>query len=203
MKLLVILGSNRINGQSARVLTLVQNHLKGIASVKALWLKDYKIEYCDADNACSNKDCGLDDGVKKIVASMEEADGILYVPVMHAYGMNSLFQSFMERAGYGFFRHRGRPLRDKVAAVAVVGRRYGHTGVYSQVVLNILLNRMILVGAGFPPTFQSQYLRDAEAEEALLDTLDRMIEHHLIIKHGKRQLLSQKNIIEQIKIQTG
>lgn len=60
----------------------------------------------------------------------------------------------------------------------MVGRRYGHTAVFSQVVLNVLLNKMILVGSGFPPCFQTQLAHDPEAEQALRETLDRLTEHH-------------------------
>lgn len=72
----------------------------------------------------------------------------------------------------------GRPLKDKVASVIVIGRRYGHTAVYSQIVLNIMLNKMILAGSGFPVLFMGmlgQASEDIEALEALEETLNRMI----------------------------
>lgn len=178
MKLTIVVGSSRPCGVSARVVALASHHLRGKAEVDVLWLKDYRIDYCDADNACANRDCMLQDDVPYLVTKLTDSDAVLYLPVMHAYGANSRFQAFMERAGYGFLRPRGRPLRDKLAAIAVVGRRYGHTAVFSQIVLNVLLNKMILVGSGFPACFQTQLAHDPEAEQALRETLDRLLEHY-------------------------
>jgi multimeric flavodoxin WrbA len=160
------------------VVALVHRHLGEKATVEEIWLKDYRIDYCDADNACYSEDCPVPDDVGQLVARLSHADALLYMPVMHAYGLNSRFQAFLERVGYGFMRPRQRPLRDKLAAIAVVGRRYGHTAVFSQVVLNVLLNKMILIGSGFPACFQSQLAHDPEAEQALRETLDRLAEHY-------------------------
>lgn len=177
MKILVIVGSSRNDGMSERVYAFIQQHLIGKAQVSKVTLRDYRIELCDADNACQLSPCPVPDDMALIMRRMLAADGLIYMPVMHAYGTNSRFQAFLERAGYGFLRPWDRPLKDKLAAVVVVGRRYGHTSVYSQVVLNILLNKMILVGSGFPPTYFSHLGKDSEAEESLRATIDRMLEH--------------------------
>ena len=134
---------------------------------------------------------------------MARADAILYLPVMHAYGTNSRFQAFLERVGYGFLRPRERPLRDKLAAVAVVGRRYGHTAVFSQVVLNVLLNKMVLVGSGFPATFNTQLVQDTEAEQALRETLDRLLEHFQKLNAHPRQGAERLRLLKQVQFQTG
>lgn len=203
MRLIVIVGSSRPHGISRQVVSLTRRHLEGRAMVEDLWLRDYRIDYCDADNACSNADCSLPDDVALIVDKMVKADAILYLPVMHAYGTNSRFQAFLERVGYGFLRPRERPLRDKLAAIAVVGRRYGHTSVFSQVVLNVLLNKMVLVGSGFPATFNTQLVRDPEAEQALRETLDRLLEHHQKLKERPRHGEERLRLLNQVQFQTG
>lgn len=203
MKLIVIVGSSRSHGVSSQVVSLIRNHLESRASVKDLWLRDYRIDYCDADNACSQSDCSLPDDVATIVNEMVEADAILYLPVVHAYGTNSRFQAFLERVGYGFMRPRERPLRDKLAAVVVVGRRYGHTAVFDQVVLNILLNKMVLVGSGFPVTFNTQIVQDLEAEQALRETLDRLLEFHLKLSVRPRYGVERLRLLKQVQFQTG
>ena len=99
------------------------------------------------------------------------------MPVMHAFGTNSKFQAFLEWVGYGYLRPLERPLEDKIAAIVVVGRRYGHTAVYSQIMLNIMLNKMIMAGSGFPALFLGMLggvLDDAEALESLDQTVNRM-----------------------------
>lgn len=144
-------------------------------------MADKRIEFCDADNACQFSPCRVSDDMPSILADMQSADGIIYMPVMHAFGTNSKFQAFLERAGYGYLRPLDRPLEDKIAVIVVVGRRYGHTAVYSQIVLNIMLNKMIMAGSGFPALFLGMLggaLDDAEALQALEQTVDRMHDVH-------------------------
>jgi multimeric flavodoxin WrbA len=204
MKLTIIVGSSRPCGVSARVVALTRRHLGDRAEVTTLWLKDYRIDYCDADNACHNQDCQLQDDVPDLVAGLVSADAVLYLPVMHAYGTNSRFQAFLERVGYGFLRPRDRPMCDKLAAIAVVGRRYGHTAVFSQVALNVLLNKMILVGSGFPACFQSQLAHDPEAEQALRETLDRLLEHHLRLTEPRHVPgKTQRRVLQPVYVQKG
>lgn len=178
MKICILVGSNRRNGISRQVCGLIKQYINCRAIVSFIFLAEKRIELCDADNNCSNKKCSLNDDMEYIIKQMIEADGIIYMPVMHAYGTNSCFKAFLERSGYGYFRTMGRPLKDKVASVIVIGRRYGHTAVYSQIVLNIMLNKMILAGSGFPVLFMGmlgQASEDIEALEALEETLNRMI----------------------------
>ncbi|WP_397451643.1 flavodoxin family protein [Pseudomonas sp. NA-150] len=203
MKLIIIVGSSRAHGVSSRVVSFIRRHLEGRASIEELWLRDYRIDYCDADNACSETDCAIQDDVAAIVDEMVKSDAILYLPVMHAYGTNSRFQAFLERVGYGFMRPRERPLRDKLAAVAVVGRRYGHTAVFGQVVLNVLLNKMVLVGSGFPATFNTQLIQDPEAEQALQETLDRLIEHYHKLHERPPHGVERLRLLKQVQFQTG
>ena len=178
MRFCIIVGSSRADGQSRGVCELISDHLAGVAVCDFVYLREHRIELCDADNACMHMPCAINDDVHAIVRRMLAADALVYMPVVHAYGTNSRFQAFLERVGYGHLRPLERPLKDKLAGVVVIGRRYGHTAVYSQVVLNVLLNKMVLVGSGFPATFMgiSGGRRDGEATEALHEMLNRMIE---------------------------
>jgi multimeric flavodoxin WrbA len=178
MRFCILVGSSRADGQSRGVCELIRDHLAGAAYCDFVYLREHRIELCDADNACMHMPCAINDDVQAIVARMLAADAVVYMPVVHAYGTNSRFQAFLERAGYGYLRPLDRPLKDKLAGVVVIGRRYGHTAVYAQVVLNIMLNKMVLVGSGFPATFMgvSGGRYDSEAVEALQEMLNRMIE---------------------------
>ena len=182
MKICVLVGSSRKNGLSNNICKVLQDQFrnKGVTG-RFIHLAEKRIEFCDADNACCLSPCRISDDVPSILTEMQSADGIIYMPVMHAFGANSKFQAFLERVGYGYLRPLDRPLKDKIAAIVVVGRRYGHTTVYSQIMLNIMLNKMIMAGSGFPALFLSMLggvLDDAEALEALEQTVDRMYEVH-------------------------
>jgi multimeric flavodoxin WrbA len=178
MKVCVLVGSSRKNGLSNQICGLLQSQFnsKGLFG-SFVHLADKRIEFCDADNQCQNSPCRVADDLPIILADMQAADGIIYMPVMHAFGVNSKFQAFLERVGYGYLRPLDRPLKDKIAAIIVVGRRYGHTAVYSQIMLNIMLNKMIMAGSGFPALFLGMLggaNEDVEALEALEQTVDRM-----------------------------
>ena len=182
MKVCVLVGSSRKNGLSSQICGILQDRfrLKGLSG-NFIHLADRRIEYCDADNRCQLSPCRVPDDMPSIMSDMQAADGIIYMPVMHAFGTNSKFQAFLERVGYGYLRPLDRPLKDKVASIVVVGRRYGHTAVYSQIMLNIMLNKMIMAGSGFPPLFLGvlgSVLDDSEALEALEQTIDRMHDVH-------------------------
>jgi multimeric flavodoxin WrbA len=196
MKITVVLSSNRKEqGFSAKVLNSIETICTGIATIDPIWLTDHQLEMCDADNLCSSSDCLIDDDFHKLVPRILSADAVIYVPVVHAYGTCSRMQSFIERLGYGFMRPRGRPMKDKLAMVVVVGRRYSHESVYSQMVLNLLLNRCILVGSGFPANFRSEMgtpERDVEALNSMRDGIHRMFDLY--------QSLNEKHIIKDREI---
>jgi len=183
MRICVIVGSSRKNGLSNRICSVLRDKFKNKDLIgKFIFLADMHIEFCDADNACQFSPCKVSDDLQGILAEMLASDGVIYMPVMHAFGTNSKFQAFLERVGYGYLRPLDRPLKDKIAAVVVVGRRYGHTAVYSQIMLNIMLNKMIMAGSGFPALFMGmlgEISDDEEALEALDQTIERMHEVYL------------------------
>jgi multimeric flavodoxin WrbA len=187
-------GSARKNGLSSQVCGILSDQLRGRrSSGKFIYLAEKNIQFCDADNRCESSPCGISDDMPMILEGMQAADGIIYMPVMHAYGTNSRFQAFLERAGYGYLRPLNRPLKDKIASIIVVGRRYGHTAVYSQIMLNIMLNKMIMAGSGFPVLFMGMLgdaLNDTEAIEALDQTIDRM---HSVHHRFHDRFLSMEN----------
>ena len=198
MRICVLVGSSRKNGLSNHICSILRNTFrnKGFFG-RFIYLADMHIEFCDADNACQLTPCKISDDMPGILAEMQFADGIIYMPVMHAFGTNSKFQAFLERVGYGYLRPLDRPLKDKIAAVVVVGRRYGHTSVYSQIMLNIMLNKMIMAGSGFPPLFMGMLggcSEDVEALEALDQTIDRM--HDI---HHRFHAAHKNNLIEPVK----
>lgn len=179
---LFILGSHRTNGNSKLIQELVMNNsvYKEI-DAKYIFLKDYKINDCNSCYQCSDcGECVLHDDVGKIVNQMIASDVIIYVPVVYGFGLGSVMQKFIERTGYGFFRTHGRPLRDKIAGVVVIGRRYAHESVVQQCIMNIMLNEMVLYGSGFLPllkgdSFPGNIMNDYEGIEAFDKMLNRVV----------------------------
>jgi multimeric flavodoxin WrbA len=122
--------------------------------------------------------CDIDDDVPAIVGRLSAAAGVVYVAPVHAFGLAHLMQIFLERAGVGYLRF-GRPLANKVGGAVVLGRRYSHSQAHAQLLNNILLNRMIVVGSGYPVLLEGgapgDSMRDTEGLDSLTCLLERMV----------------------------
>jgi hypothetical protein len=83
--------------------------------------------------------------------------------------------------------------------VVVVGRRYAHTSVAAQVLMNILLNEMVVVGCGFLPllhsygAFPGDVTLDYEGIDSLQKSISRIVEWHHLVR-GEKQY---ENIINR------
>lgn len=180
LKFVAINGSYRAAGNGHSVLTHAREELaQHDIELTIIDLADHTITGCGPCGDCNARTtlCEVADDVPSIIEEMAEADGIILCAPVQGFGMGSLMQSFIERAGVGHLRF-DRKLTNKVACAVVIGRRYSHTEVYGQLVDNILLNRMIIVGSGFPPIFYGNHpgeaLHDTEALEMFDRTLSRM-----------------------------
>lgn len=187
IKFLFVIGSHRKGGNSSKIIDVINNHPRSKEiECNFVFLMDKKIELCKSCYECSDnlsQQCMLDDDVEEVFLEMLDNDVIVYVPVIYAFSSNSLFQAFLERVGFGFLRPNNRPLRDKLATIIVVGRRYAHSMVASQLIMNILLNEMVLVGSGFIPllegrSFPGNVLEDSEGIEALNKSISRLIDYY-------------------------
>ena len=183
MKVTILNGSENPGGTTSKV----SNWLLGRYRTRhrfqgqVINLSEQTINPCGMCGGCNTNPspCGVDDDVPQIVSAMRESDVIVYAVPVHAFGMASVMQRFIERAGVGYLRFE-RPLINKVGGVVVVGRRYSHESVVSQLYLNMMLNKIILPGSGFPPTFRSEhrpvFSDDVEAVEAAEAMVDRTVE---------------------------
>ncbi|QNU66263.1 flavodoxin family protein [Ruminiclostridium herbifermentans] len=190
MNILVLIGSSRKNGNSSNIFEYLKNHeLSNKYTIEGVYISDYKIENCKSCYMCDKGTCVIDDDMPKIVDKMLKADAIIYLPVVYAFSTNSIMQKFLERCGFGFLRTKGRPLKDKLANVIAVGRRYAHLSVISQIFMNIYLNEMIILGSGFPLVvmcdgdFPGDAMLDEEGKNSINRCITRMVEYY----YEKRQ----------------
>jgi multimeric flavodoxin WrbA len=186
LKILFLNASLRRHGTTEGVIDFAIEHLnETFPSVdsEVIHLCEKRIDMCDSCYDCEKGICWMKDDVHAIVQSMLKADGIVYAFPVHAFGVNSLMQAFLERAGVGYLRFQ-RPLNGKLASVFVTGRRYSHELAWSQIVQNIMLNKMILVGSGFPAVIRNDgktfgdKIMDPEGCTAVQETLNTMVEMH-------------------------
>jgi multimeric flavodoxin WrbA len=157
------------------------------AEFRTVHLRDHRISPCSPCGDCNGRTipCAVEDDMPAIVEEMKRADGIIYAVPVHGFGLAHLMQIFIERAGVGFLRF-DRPLANKVGGIIVTSRRYSDASVHNQLVDNLLLNRMILVGSGFPAllrnTSKEPGLNDAEGLDALERMAHRVIDMTLLLR---------------------
>lgn len=194
--LLFILGSHRAGGNIDKLQEIVDGHeSRELFTPKFIKLRDKKIGYCRSCYKCTEVgSCVQDDDMEYIVAQMIESDVIVFVPVVYAFGTNSIFQTFLERAGYGYLRPQGRPLKHKLALVTVIGRRYSHEAVASQIISNILLNEMILIGSGFIPLLHGQtFPGEIQYDKEGIDSFNRSISYVVNYLYNQKGALVYEN----------
>lgn len=146
----------------------------------AIHLRDFDISPCSPCGDCNSRPvpCAVRDDTPAIVARMKQADGIVYASPVHGFGLAHLMQIFIEHVGVGHLRF-DRPLANKVGGVIITSRRYSDSNVYHQLVDNILLNRMILVGSGFPALMRNSSSVPGRFDTESTDALERMV-HRMV-----------------------
>jgi multimeric flavodoxin WrbA len=186
--ILGISGSERAGGNTDLALEHAGKLVRGRDAVfRQVHLRDHRISPCSPCGDCNNRTspCVLRDDTAAIVEEMKRADGIIYAVPVHGFGLAHLMQIFIERAGVGYLRF-DRPLANKVGGIIVTGRRYSDASVHNQLVDNLLLNRMIMVGSGFPALLRNPSrepgLNDPEGLDALERMVHRMVDMTLLLR---------------------
>lgn len=201
-------GSERVGGNTAEILEYAAGRFaaRGVR-LEVVELARSTFTACGPCGECNTRTetCVLRDDMPGIVRRMVEADGVVYATPVHGFGTASLMQQFIERAGVGYLRFE-RPLTNKVAGVVVVGRRYSHVDVHAQLLHNVMLNRMLLAGSGFPAVIHAgergEALADREGVDAVTRLVDRMTdliqllrEHRRITGHGLPVPVSNERVL--------
>ncbi|GIJ79204.1 Multimeric flavodoxin WrbA [Micromonospora phaseoli] len=187
--ILAINGSERAGGNTDLAIEYAGRLISARgATLRTIRLREHQISPCSPCGDCNSRTtlCQLDDDVPALVEQMIHADGLIYAAPVHAFGLAHLMQVFIERAGVGYLRFN-RPLADKVGGVIVTGRRYSDSSVHNQIVNNLLLNRMILVGSGFPVLLRNATGKPGLADTEGVDALERMVNRMLDMVHLLRQ----------------
>ena len=179
--LLAINGSERVDGNTAEILAHAARLAEARGAVlEVVDLAAHRIVPCGACGDCNLRTdpCLVPDDVPAIVRRMVAADGIVYAAPVHGFGLSSLMQTFIERAGVGYLRF-ARPLTNKVGGVIVTGRRYSHGEVHTQLMNNVLLNRMLVAGSGFPAVVHGGARGEAVDDREGVDSVHRLIDRML------------------------
>lgn len=188
IKIIAINGSERKDGNNTAVLDYAADVLAGRdAKLEVIRLRDLDMRPCGPCGDCNFRTtpCEVRDDVARVVELMVAADGVIYATPIHGYTAAPLMSAFIERSGTGYLRF-DRRLTNKAAGVIVTGRRYGHIETYSNLITNVLLNRMIVAGFGFPSVLfgneRGAVLEDEEGMEMVTRMLHRMVDLIVLLK---------------------
>lgn len=182
IELLAICGATRVGGNTDQILQYAAEvaNYRG-AHLSILNLRDYQFSPSGTCGDCNYREhsCVHRDDMPFIIEEMRRADGIIYAVPVHGFGMGQQMQSFIERAGVCYLRF-DRPLTNKVGGAIVTGRRYNHSQVYNQLLSNMLLNRMIIAGSGFPALLHggkpNEVFEDLEGVDSVRRMVNRMVD---------------------------
>lgn len=198
-KIVAINGSER-NGNTSAVL----RHGASVAArrgveFEAIDLRNIRMLRCGPCGDCNVRriPCEQTDDVPVVVEKMVAADGVIYAAPVHGFGTASLMQTFIERSGVGYLRF-DRPLSNKVAGIISVARRYSAGEVWAQLTVNALLNRMIIVGSGFPAEVHALHVGDAEKDEEGLTNVTRLVDRMIDmieLLRAHRELTGRQDIL--------
>jgi 2-amino-4-deoxychorismate dehydrogenase len=175
---IAINGSERPEGNNTIALRHAQSVFaeRGV-DLEVIRLWDLDMTPCGPCGDCNFRThpCEVRDDVAGVVDRMAEADGIIYATSVHGFGSSPKMPTFIERSGTGYLRFNRR-LTNKVAGIIVIGRRYSHTETYAHLLHNVLLNRMLVAGYGFPAVLYGNEAGSILADEEGMEMLNRMIE---------------------------
>ena len=144
-----IVGSPRKGGNTE---IIVENALEAARSVGAVTeivlLSDKHVEPCRACDVCGmTGECVIDDDFMHVFMRMAAADGIIMASPSYYESMSSQMKALIDRAGTYNTSAKGRTVFDgKVAGAMSVARRTGLANVWTQQLLFILSQKMIVPG---------------------------------------------------------
>lgn len=190
LRIVAVNGSERV-GNTVEVLRYAADlaALRGV-DFESIALRDIRMSACGPCGDCYTRTspCAIEDDVADVVARLAEADGVILAAPVYGFGTSALMQTFIERAGIGFLRFE-RPLENKVGGVIVLARRYAGADVSAHLLHNLLLNRMIVVGAGFPAEVRGLHVGEAVHDEEgmthLTYMMDRMISMMFLLEQHR------------------
>lgn len=151
MRIVLINGSPRTNGNTASVLKVCQETIEAEGlEVKTFELAGKKIESCIACNQCVRNPgfCALDDGLDEIINEIRNSDGLIVAAPVYFGTARGDMMCLLQRLGK-VSKGCGNFLKGMVGGPIAVARRGGHTATIQEMLMFYLINGMIVCGANY------------------------------------------------------
>ena len=169
MKVLILDGSPRRNGCTARALEEIEKtlHEEGIETETVL-VGNKDIRGCIACRSCaSTGKCVFDDIVNEIAPKFESADGIIIGTPVYYAGSNGTILSLLDRLF--FSTHFDKSM--KVGACVISSRRAGSTSAYDEVNKYFGICSMPIVTSTYWNEVHGSKAEDVEKDKEGLQTM--------------------------------
>ena len=169
MKVLILNGSPRVNGCTARALEEVSKTLneEGIET-ETINVGNKDIRGCIACNSCSKTGkCVFNDIVNDIAVKFENADGIIIGSPVYYAGSNGTIISLLDRLFYS--THFDKTM--KVGAAVLSSRRAGSTSAMDEINKYFTICSMPIVSSSYWNEVHGFKARDVEKDKEGLQTM--------------------------------
>lgn len=169
LKVLILNGSPRVNGCTARALEEVSKTLneEGIET-ETINVGNKDIRGCIACNSCSKTGkCVFNDIVNDIAVKFENADGIIIGSPVYYAGSNGTIISLLDRLFYS--THFDKTM--KVGACVLSSRRAGSTSAMDEINKYFTICSMPIVSSSYWNEVRGFKARDVEKDKEGLQTM--------------------------------
>jgi multimeric flavodoxin WrbA len=148
IKVIGVCGSPRKDGNTE---ILLNNSLEAAksegAETEIILLSEKKVEPCTACEDCSSGSCVIEDDFMEVFNRITEADALIFASPSYYESMTPQMKALIDRSGTFNGTGYGRTKFDgKIAGAMSVARRTGLANVWTQLLLFILSQKMIVPG---------------------------------------------------------
>ena len=169
MKVLMLNGSPKTNGNTARALTEIGKQLnaEGI-EYEIFHIAPGGVRDCTGCHQCTERGCVFeDDGVNEFIAKARQADGFVFgTPIYYAHPSGSIL-SFLDRVFYS----SGAIFAGKPGAAVAVARRAGTTTAVEVLEKYLTISNMHSIGSSYWNIAFGRRPGDAENDAEGLQTM--------------------------------
>jgi len=149
-KVLLLCGSPRPNGNSARILEECANVIRDCGLDAEIYsLAGKNVESCTACYRCKEEGfCVLEDGLDELIGKVREADGFIVASPVYFGTARGDVMSALQRIGMVSMA-TDNFLAWKVGGPIAVARRGGHTATIQEMLMFFFINGMIVPGSNY------------------------------------------------------
>ena len=169
MKVVILNGSPKKNGCTARALREVEETLNGEGvETETLFVGNKDIRGCISCNSCGKSGkCVFDDIINEIAPKFEEADGIVIGTPVYYAGANGSVISLLDRLFYS----TGFDKTMKVGACVLSSRRAGSTSAYDEISKYFAISNMPIATGSYWNEVHGFSAEDVEKDLEGLQTM--------------------------------